>query len=223
MKILLASGSPRRRDLLRRLVPDFEFAASGVSEDISAPPTELVRLLAERKARALLANLKEGLVIGADTAIDLDGDEVGKPADPSDAGRILRRLRGRDHSVVTGIFVVDARTGRSRVSSVSTIVRMRNYSESEIRDYVASGEPMDKAGAYAIQGLGGEMVESIDGCYFNVIGLPLCEACRLLRFFGLEAPSEEACRLPGGEPCPRLIERSAKRREDVSHLSPRRD
>ena len=206
MKILLASGSPRRRELLGRLGLDFEVVASGVSEDLSGvAPVDLVQILAERKARAVRADADRALVIGADTTIDLDGAELGKPDDPDDARRILRLLRGREHFVVTGVSVMDSGSGRIRTSAVSTVVRMRRYSESEIEAYIASGEPMDRAGAYAIQELGGRLVAGIEGCYFNVVGLPLCETVRLLRLFGVDAGvSEAVCRLQSGEPCPRL-------------------
>lgn len=203
-EVVLASGSPRRRRLLARLGLEFEVVVSGVNEDLGViPPEEVATRLAEEKAAAVAELRPKALVLGADTTIDLDGRELGKPRDAEDAENMLRRLRDRWHGVVTGLALVDAATGRRQVALVKTRVRMRDFSDAEMADYIRSGEPMDKAGAYAIQGLGGRLVESLQGCFFNVVGLPLCEVARLLRSMDVEVPEEPAaCRTEDDAPCP---------------------
>ncbi len=205
--LILASASPRREVLLRRLGLPFTVITSGASEeaDPGVDPAALVRLLARRKAEAVAAILDGGIVIGADTAVVLGDVVLGKPADAADARRMLRLLRGKRHRVISGVAVVDAADGRAAVSAVSTDVVMAAYSDAQIDAYVMSGEPMDKAGAYAIQGLGGALVAGIDGCYNNVVGLPLCEVAALLAGFGIVPQSADpVCALPDGRPCPRL-------------------
>ena len=205
--LILASGSPRRRELLARLGLPFDVIPSDADEtaDPGLAPDELVARLAERKARAVAATVERRLVIGADTAVVLDGAVLGKPRDPADAGRMLRRLRDREHHVVTGVAIVDAATGRAERSAVRSVVRMRPYRDDEIDRYVATGEPMDKAGGYGIQAGGGRLVAAVDGCFNNVVGLPLCEAAALLTRLevSLELPGP-VCTLPTGAPCPRL-------------------
>jgi len=144
-----------------------------------------VARLALDKARAVAARLAEGIVLGADTIVVLDGEALGKPASPADARVMLRRLRGREHEVVTGVAVVDAQTGRAERTAVTSRVRMADYDEREIEAYVVGGEPLDKAGAYAIQGAGGALVAGYEGSYSNVVGLPLAETARLLAAFGV--------------------------------------
>ena len=206
--IVLASSSPRRHELLARLGLPFEIAVSGVDEEASPdlPPDALVIELADQKARAVAAGRAAGLVVGADTTVVLDGAVLGKPADPTDAVRMLGLLRDRVHRVYTGVAVVDVATGRIERGLVGCDVRMRAYGDDEIATYVATGEPLDKAGAYGIQGRGGSLVVGVDGCFNNVVGLPLCELATLLGRFGvaMDAP-DPICRLPTGQPCPRLI------------------
>jgi septum formation protein len=206
--LVLASGSPRRRDLLGRLGVPFQVAISDVSEtaDPALTPQEQAVALARRKARAVAHRLNSGLVLGADTIVVLDGDLLGKPRDDSDAARMLRALSGHEHRVITGIALIDASSGEEHSSSVSTLVRFRALSDEEIAAYVTSGEPCDKAGAYAIQGLGADMVAGFAGCFTNVVGLPLCETARVLKETGLSvATPAPVCRLPDGSPCPRLV------------------
>jgi septum formation protein len=150
--------------------------------------------------------LEAGIVLGADTMVVLGGQVLGKPADDADAMRMLRHLSGREHRVVTGIAVVDARSGSVRSSSVTSTVRFRTLSDGEIGRYVATGEPRGKAGAYAIQGIGAGLISALEGCFTNVVGLPLCETARLLRAAGVTANSTwPGCRLPDGPPCPRSV------------------
>jgi septum formation protein len=145
-------------------------------------------------------------VLGADTIVTIDGDLLGKPADDAEADRMLRRLSGREHSVVTGVALVDAETGSRQTSAVTSLVRFWALSDEEIAAYVASGEPRHKAGAYAIQGLGADLIAGLSGCYTNVVGLPLCEVARLLTHIGVTVPASwRGCRLPNGERCPREI------------------
>ncbi|MBN1888748.1 MAG: septum formation protein Maf [Thermoflexales bacterium] len=205
--LILASGSPRRKELLVRLGLPFTVALSGVAEECAdgLSPLELVQTLACTKAKAVAATLTEGLVIGADTIGALDGLILGKPLDEDDARRMLRMLAGRPHQVISGIAVVDAAGKRLETGTVTTQVTMRAYTGREIDEYVASGEVMDKAAAYAIQGLGAALVERVEGCYNNVVGFPLCEVAALLSRFGLTASVPgPVCTQPDGRACPRL-------------------
>jgi septum formation protein len=151
----------------------------------AGPLAEAVARLALAKARAVATRVSEGVVLGADTVVVVDGRPLGKPVDPAEARAMLRRLRGREHEVVTGVAVVDARTGRAESAAVVSRVRMADYDEAAIEAYVATGEPLDKAGAYAIQGRGGTMVAGLQGSFSNVVGLPLEEAAALLAAFGV--------------------------------------
>ena len=156
------------------------------------PLAEAVARLALDKARAVAARVREGIVLGADTVVTIDGEPLGKPADPDDARRLLRRLRGREHEVITGVAVVDVRTGRAERTAVTSRVRMADYDERALEAYVATGEPLDKAGAYAIQGAGGALVAGYEGSYSNVVGLPLAETARLLTAFGVAVSAPPA-------------------------------
>ena len=161
----------------------------GDLEETLAPGAlrEAVARLALDKARAVAARLgqSEGTILGADTIVVIDGEALGKPAGPDEARAMLRRLRGREHDVITGVAVVDAATGRAETTVVVSRVRMADYREAEIEAYVATGEPLDKAGAYAIQGAGGVLVAGLEGSFTNVVGLPLAETARLLAAFGV--------------------------------------
>ncbi len=141
---------------------------------------DAVRALALAKARAVAGRIGSAVVLGADTVVVLAGEVFGKPESPQDARRMLRALRGREHEVITGVALVEAPSGREETAAVVSRVLMRGYSEAEIEGYVASGEPFDKAGAYAVQAAGGALVEKVDGCYTNVVGLPLTTTRRLL-------------------------------------------
>jgi len=126
------------------------------------------------KARAVAREVTEpAFILGADTEVVLDGHLLGKPGDAADAGRMLKALRGRVHEVITGVALVEAPAGREETAAVTTRVKMAGYSDAEIEAYVATGEPLDKAGAYAVQGLGARLVAEVDGCFTNVVGLPV--------------------------------------------------
>jgi septum formation protein len=190
--VILASGSPRRRELLKTLGIPFEVDVSKVDETVSEPlaPGPFVEAMAMRKALEVAerraTTQREGLVVGADTVVVLDGAILGKPTSKVHAVEMLSRLQGRKHEVYTGLCVVrlsdmETLTGHSR-----TEVTMRPLSLGQIQKYVASGEPMDKAGAYAIQGLGSTLVTRIEGDYFTVVGLPVYLLSDYLRHFGVD-------------------------------------
>ncbi|HEY3314398.1 MAG TPA: Maf family protein [Bacillota bacterium] len=186
IQLILASTSPRRRTLLEQIGIPFEVVASEVDEKlIEGTPVQQARALALTKARAVAASRRAGLVIGADTIVVVGSAILGKPMDRKEARMMLGLLAGRRHQVITGVAVVDAAGGREVVGHEETAVWIRSLSAGEIERYAASGEPDDKAGAYAIQGLGSLLVERIEGCYFNVVGLPLVRLDRMLSEFGV--------------------------------------
>jgi septum formation protein len=152
------------------------------------------------------SQLQESIVLGADTIVVLGSEILGKPVDDADATRMLRRLSGKEHRVITGLALMDAGTGSLNRSAVISTVRFRSLDDEEIDRYIASGEPQGKAGAYAIQGLGAGLVATLEGCFTNVVGLPLCETARLLNTAGIVVNSAwPGCRLPDGAPCPRSV------------------
>lgn len=178
--LILASASPRRRALLRRLHVPFS-VESGALDERPFPgesPLETVRRVAVEKAQAVAAKEPQAIILAADTIVVWDNRILGKPKDHEEARWMLRSLRGRAHQVVTAIALLNAVDQRMHIGAVSTKVWMRNYSDPEIETYIASGDPFDKAGAYAIQNQLLHPVERIDGCYFNVVGLPLCEVVK---------------------------------------------
>jgi len=172
-KVILASGSPRRRELLGEMGIAFEIDVPDVDEHVEGTPGEMVALLAERKARAVALRRESGLVVAADTLVALGKEALGKPVDEADASRMLHALSGRTHDVYTGVCVMDASSGEALVCAERTGVRFRALSDEEIADYIATGEPLDKAGAYAIQGGAGAFIEGYEGSRTNVIGLPV--------------------------------------------------
>lgn len=186
--LVLASASPRRVALLEMLGLPFVQRPSAAEAPLPGGPVDpstWTRGQALAKARDVASTLESGLVIGADTVVVLDGQVFGKPRDRDHAAWMLARLSGRRHEVTTGVAVVDAASGRTEVADTTTRVWMRELSPAEIDAYIATGEPMDKAGAYAIQGLGATLVPRIEGCYFNVVGLPLSLLADLLARFGI--------------------------------------
>ena len=191
--IILASGSPRRRELLGLLglpftVQTSEFDEHGIPTAGLTPP-EWVQRLAEGKARAVAGSVgRDALVLGADTTVVLDGEYLNKPADPADARRMLRRLSGRTHEVHTGLCLVEVTGGRitrTATDAARTLVTFDPLSEDTLTAYVATGEPLDKAGAYGIQGKALSFIPGIQGDYFNVVGLPLNRLVALLGDFGV--------------------------------------
>jgi septum formation protein len=188
-RLILASASPRRCELLASLGLPFEVRPSHVPEVIPpGAPREAVTALALAKACAVARTVERGVVLGADTAVVLEGVIFGKPDGVADARRMLQALRGRRHEVITGLALVEAPEGREESTAVVTGVRMAFYDDATIEAYLATGEPFDKAGAYAIQGAGGRLVEGVEGCYTNVVGLPVTTTRRLLLAWGLPSP-----------------------------------
>lgn len=187
MKIVLASQSPRRKELLGRMGLEFVTQASKIDESAfdGLEARELVATLSREKAQWIARQLDgETLVIGADTVVVRDGAALGKPKDTEDAVAMLLSLSGRDHQVCTGVTV--CRGDRVLTQVEETQVTFRDLTEREVRQYVSTGEPMDKAGAYGIQGLGGLLVEGIRGDYSNVVGLPVCRLGQMLKVFGVD-------------------------------------
>ena len=186
MQIILASNSPRRLMLLRQIGIEPIVIPSHVPEDIreGESPEDSALRLATAKAREVAGQLREGLIIGADTIVVIDGEQLGKPADERDARRVLRLISGRSHSVITGLAVIDAKTSEVKTTVVRTTVRFKRLTEEEIDAYIATGDPRDKAGAYGIQGRAAAFIEGIEGCYSNVVGLPLSELAEMLKLFG---------------------------------------
>ncbi len=185
-RLILASGSPRRRELLARMGYRFEILVPDVDEHVEGPAREVVGILSLRKARAAAAQLSDGIVIASDTLVSLNGEALGKPADAQDARRMLLELSGNTHEVFTGVALIDAASGRTLSRVVRTGVRFRDLSDEEICAYIRTGEPMDKAGAYAIQGGAHGFVEALDGSYENVIGFPVEDVRELLEDFTRE-------------------------------------
>ena len=187
MRLILASASPRRQEILGNAGFDFEVRPSSVNEDPlpGELPEAMVTRLAREKALQVAAEAPPGsIVLGADTTVVVDAEIMAKPTDASDAARMLRRLSGRSHFVLTGVCLVDAPERVAASGCERTEVRFRELSDADIRDYVASGEPFDKAGAYAVQGRASRFVTRIDGCYFNVVGLPVALVGKLLDTIG---------------------------------------
>jgi septum formation protein len=173
--LILASASPRRAELLRQLQPEFQIVPSAAAEivDEQLSPLELCQLNAHRKARSVAKKIPDSLVLGADTLVFLDAEIMGKPRDLADARRMLAQLQGRAHQVVTGVSLIYLRGHRERLFAVSTVVTFRPLDERQISDYLSKINPLDKAGAYAIQEHGDMIVSEISGSFSNVVGLPV--------------------------------------------------
>jgi len=183
MRLILASRSPRRRELLRGAGFDFDVRPSTVEETASPgeTPEEFARRAAREKALEVAASAPpESLVLGADTVVVADGEILGKPANAPDAARMLRLLSGVTHRVITGVCIVRAPDRVEALAHETTFVTFRSLDNDELQDYLAGGEPFDKAGAYGIQGLASKFVTRVEGCYFNVVGLPVALVCDLL-------------------------------------------
>src|SRR5437870_748816 len=181
-KLILASASPRRAEILRSVGWPFEALPAHIDESRQdgEKADAYVERVARVKAEAVAAHCPGSLVLGADTVVVIDDQILGKPCDEGDANRVLRVLNGRRHQVLTGVALVNEVTGQSRVAHEVTVVRFAEMSDEEINWYVATGEPMDKAGAYAIHGHGALFIKEIRGDYFNVVGLPVRLLYRLI-------------------------------------------
>jgi septum formation protein len=190
VEIILASASPRRAEILREAGIAFQICATHIDETPIPGETAraMVARLAEAKARTAAeqigASMRECIIVGADTTVELDGEIFGKPRGSADAREMLARLSGRTHHVLTGIFVLQLPGNAARAAVEKSAVTFGPIGEEEIDAYVATAEPLDKAGAYAIQGLAGRYIPRIEGCYFNIVGLPLSRVYGLLRELG---------------------------------------
>ena len=192
LRIILASSSERRLSLLRLIGLKFEVIPSNVEEDKikdleNLDAEALVKKLSLLKAKTVAEKVKEGIIIAADTVVVLNDEIIGKPKSEEEASSFLRRLGGVTHKVVSGIALVrKSKDYRELVKSVTTLVKMKELSRKEIKRYLSTGEALDKAGAYAIQGRGAILIEEIKGCYFNVVGLPLYRLSQMLKELGVE-------------------------------------
>jgi MAF protein len=215
-RLILASASPRRRQLFSLLEVPFVAAAADVDERIEAgeSPREMVCRLSLAKARVVALSYPEDVIVAADSIVALNGDVLGKPADEAEAVAMLRRLRGREHTVLSGVTVYHPAPplsppqpwggwGRTITDLAESVVWMRAYTDEEMARYAASGDPLDKAGAYAIQHQSFSPVERIEGCYASVMGLPLCHLTRTLAQLGLTLPVDvpQACQGFTGHRC----------------------
>lgn len=186
--IILASASPRRKELLARLGLVFTTISADIEENTTSldRPQKVVEVIASQKARYVAERLNQGLVIAADTVVVLEGSCLGKPSDEEDAFNKLMLLSGKCHEVITGVCLLEVGSGNIQLATEVTRVFFRDITAEEIRNYIATGEPMDKAGAYGIQGRGALFVERIEGCYYNVVGLPLTRLYLMLKKQGVD-------------------------------------
>jgi septum formation protein len=208
-RLILASSSPRRFELLTATSLSFEVARPDIDESPhrGEAPAEYVIRLSREKALAVATAIQgadgnDAIIVSADTTVADEGGILGKPADAEDAAAMLRRLRGHAHMVYTGLSVLNSASDGPRPTSAltSSQVTLRDFTEAQIAEYVASGDPLGKAGSYAIQNTEFRPVERLEGCYTNVVGLPLCTLCSLLRQHGIELPTAVPCS-PTELPC----------------------
>ena len=183
--LILASSSPRRAEILKAVDWPFEVQPTETDESMQADEsaTAYVQRLAQAKAMSIAAERPSALVLGADTVVVIDDEVLGKPRDARDARRMLQRLQNRRHEVLTGVALVRQSTGQRRIAYERTVVKFREMSDSEIDWYVATGEPLDKAGAYGVQGCAALFIEGVEGDYWNVVGLPVQLVYRIAREF----------------------------------------
>jgi len=186
--IILASQSPRRKQLLEQISLKFEIDPSNYEEDMSLKmePGKLAEFLSLGKAKDVAQRHKDSIIISADTIVAVDDEVFGKPKTPEKAKYMLQKLSGRAHSVITGFTIIDTETNKQVSKSVETKVYFKEISEEEMDAYIATGEPMDKGGGYAIQGLAALFVEKIEGDYFNIVGLPIIALAEELISFGIK-------------------------------------
>jgi len=188
-KIILASASPRRKELLESMGLKFEVVVSHVDENIEGKDfsTELIENLAAEKAMEVAGKIDfPAIVIGSDTVVVINNHVLGKPKDKNDAFNMLKMLSGKTHEVISGIAIVDTETNKILKDFVLSEVTFKELSDEEINNYIETGEPLDKAGAYAIQGLAGMFVKSITGCYSNIVGISVFKLAELLKKFGVK-------------------------------------
>ncbi len=206
LPLILASNSPRRKELLALGEWPFEVRPADVDESVlpNEAPRDYVSRVAFDKAQVVASEINEGWVLAADTTVVLDGAILGKPHDADTARRMLKELRGHEHDVFTGLTIINAASGEQMSDLAASRVPMRNYSDAEMEAYIESGDPMDKAGAYAIQHKGFHPVEGMQQCFANVVGLPLCHLTRSLRklMLNFEVDIPAACQAHLDYKCP---------------------
>lgn len=188
MRIILASKSPRRKEILDKIGIRFEIVESGFEESIDTgkSPEDVVKYLAYKKAEDVAGKINsDALIIGADTVVAYNSIIMGKPQNSQDSFGMLKILSGNWHDVYTGVCIINPANNKCSVEYEVTAVKIRNLSDEEIYEYINTGEPVDKAGSYAIQGIGSMIVERIEGCYFNVVGLPIYKLSKLMEDFGV--------------------------------------
>jgi len=193
MKLILASASPRRAEILAAAGIPFQIRTAALDESrlTGEPPEKMVERLAREKANtvARVGNFSgPHIILGADTIVLADGEILGKPGDSAAAGQMLRKLQGREHRVITGFALLRMQDGKIQSGYETTRVWFSGMTDAEIDAYVATNEPLDKAGAYAIQGIAGRYIPRIEGCYFNVVGLPLARVWQALKDLGWPKP-----------------------------------
>jgi septum formation protein len=186
-RIILASKSPRRIDLLKQLGLKFEVIPSNIDEKkyISRDPEKSVKKIALMKANDVAKKNKNGIVIGSDTIVVFKGKIIGKPKNKNDAFKTLKKFSGKEHEVVTGLAIIDTISKKTLIDSVKTKVKFRKITDDEINDFIATGEPFDKAGGYGIQNFACIFIESVNGCFYNVVGLPLSKLTEMLKHFNI--------------------------------------
>jgi len=187
-KIILASTSPRRKAILKQLGLHFDVVASNYKEKINynIEPHKLAQKLSQRKAKSVADKHQNAIIIAADTLVVANKEIIGKPKDVNDAKRILKLLSGKKHRIITGFTIINRQSRKTITKSVETIVYFKKLTEKEIDDYIETGEPLDKGGAYGIQEKGALFVEKIEGDYFNIVGLPVYELAKELKKFGVK-------------------------------------
>ena len=189
-KIILASGSPRRQQLLHQAGIPHQVLVSGADETVTGPPAGQVKALALRKATAVLSLLnpaeKNAVIIAADTLVFIGDEALSKPESPQEAFDMLQKLQGNTHTVYTGVALIDTGTGRQHVFAEAAQVTFRPLAEDEIWAYIATGEPFDKAGAYGIQEKGATLIDRINGDFYTVMGLPISKVCTALGGMGYD-------------------------------------
>ena len=192
--ITLASSSPRRKALLEEIGLSFDICPSNIDEDIKQgeSPAEHCLRLAEEKAKEAAKNVETGWILGADTIVFIDNQILGKPSNVNEAQEMLTLLRGRCHKVLTAFCLLNASTDTTIKRIAESRIKIKNLTDKEIEDYLKTGEPLDKAGAYAVQGIGNFMVESIEGSYTNVVGLPMEELRQALEELGIISKETKA-------------------------------
>jgi len=215
--LVLASASPRRKELMARLGLEFQVLAADVPEDQipGESAQDMVMRLSLDKASALAKRLTDGLIIGADSTVVLDGEVLGKPVDADEAWQMLRRLSGTKHQVMTGLSVVNAATGDRQTDWMASDIKLRVLTDGEIDASIKSGTPFDKAGAYAVQDQGLRPAEWWQGCYSNIVGLPLCRLLEMLQALGYPVPDPKTLQAPSGctVVCPFLLENRRPERQ----------